>query len=527
MDRTLETHVPSVTYTAAPKALAARPITASGEAKEITLSTAAVVILVGVLALLLSLPFVTQLQADSYKALYDGRWIVHHGLPHVEALTVMAHGRTWIDEQWLAEVFFFEAWRFGGYGLVAVVALGAVSLAYMILAALMSRRGASAGVVIFCAALAILSLTGWQFIRSQDLALPLFAGMLAVCVIDCGRKRPTALLFLLLPLLILWANLHGSVLLGALLAAAYVLFRAISAARGGQLAVAAVLGGLAAATAMTPLATPYGAQIIHYYLEFLGNSPMARLAIEWAPPRYPSFLFFELCVPAVLTAVVVGFASIKRRRPHAVLVAAAVLTAVAAALESGSIVWFGMAAAVLLADALKAWFPRRPHAPFALFVVTAVAAVLGGFALTQLVGRSDGSYEALVPHRVISAATAYAASHPCALILADNLSSSALLWREPWLDGRMGFDARLEQYSQPALRRWLAFMEGGAGWTATHNGYELLLGNSVYAAALVRRLDQFPASALLARQGYELAVVSRAPPPSRTDCEGTATKGRA
>ena len=191
----------------------------------------ATIALAGGIALLLSLPFVLGLQADSYKALYDGRWIAHHGIPHHEALTVMAQGRASIDERWLAGLL-FSSWLIGGFATVAGLALGAVAAAAMILAALMLRGGASSRTTVLCCATAVLCMSAWQFIRAQDLALPLFAALLAICVIDSTRAQPNLRrLALLIPVLVIWADVHGSVLLGALLACSYLLYRAAVAGR--------------------------------------------------------------------------------------------------------------------------------------------------------------------------------------------------------------------------------------------------------------------------------------------------------
>ena len=52
----------------------------------------------------------------------------------------------------------------------------------------------------------------WQ-LRAQALALPLFILVLELASADV--RRPTPRMFLALPLVALWANIHGSVLLGA------------------------------------------------------------------------------------------------------------------------------------------------------------------------------------------------------------------------------------------------------------------------------------------------------------------------
>src|SRR5690242_1191625 len=53
------------------------------------------VALVG-LSLTVSLVYSRYLFADSYYDLYAGRYIVQHGIPHRNVVTVVAHGAPWI-----------------------------------------------------------------------------------------------------------------------------------------------------------------------------------------------------------------------------------------------------------------------------------------------------------------------------------------------------------------------------------------------------------------------------------------------
>ncbi|MFX8266544.1 hypothetical protein ABTL47_19680, partial [Acinetobacter baumannii] len=85
--------------------------------------------------------------------------------------------------------------------------------------------------------------------------LPLFTLLLFLCATDSERPRPGKRLLLLVPLLVLWANVHGSVLLGAALAVGYLLWRAVTTARTGARRDAALVLGLAAVVALTPLCT--------------------------------------------------------------------------------------------------------------------------------------------------------------------------------------------------------------------------------------------------------------------------------
>src|SRR5262249_36772247 len=72
-------------------------------------------------------------------------------------------------------------------------------------------------------------------IRAQSFAYPCLALTLWLILADGRAPRPRARTWLLIPVLVLWANTHGSVLLGAALVALYAGYRAARARarRGG------------------------------------------------------------------------------------------------------------------------------------------------------------------------------------------------------------------------------------------------------------------------------------------------------
>ncbi len=464
--------------------------------------------LVGAVALLLTFNFVRELQADGYKALYDGAWIAHHGIPRHEALAVAAHGRPWVDEQWLAELGYYEAWRLGGYPLFAGLAAALVAASYMILAALMRRRGVAVMSAVCWTTLAILTVVGWTFVRAQNFALPLFAALLALCLTDAERERPRRRLVLVLPLLALWANLHGSVLLGAALATAYLAYRAVTMARRRLPRAAVACAALALAAALMPLATPYGLHILDYYSEFVGNRAMAAAATEWDAPAFPTLAFFQLYLPLAGVIVLALRTWARRDQVQWVLLGAVAVTAMVAGRESGAIVWFGMAAALLLAELTKGTGPVREPGRGFLTVMGVAAAALASVVLGSLAVRSNDGYESVTAVRAITATAAYATAHPCALILADNWDSSALLWHEPGLAGRVAFDARLEQFPPTALTRWVRFeVASSRRWPGTTGGYELLVGNADYTPALVDRLAHLRGGRVLASDSRGIAVL--------------------
>src|SRR5436190_14543198 len=133
-----------------------------------------------------SLP--TQIASDTWMTLAYGREVAHHGLPSHDTLTVWAHGRTWIDQQWLGQLAYYAAYVIGG--IRAVVVLNALGLAAGFGVALVAARrlGGSARSVTWMALLTfvVIAWTSWV-VRVQCLVFGLFAGLLWLLAAD-SRK---------------------------------------------------------------------------------------------------------------------------------------------------------------------------------------------------------------------------------------------------------------------------------------------------------------------------------------------------
>jgi hypothetical protein len=90
----------------------------------------------------------------------------------------------------------------------------------------------------------------------------------------------------------------------------------------------------------------------------------------------------------------------------------------------------------------------------------------------------------------MAAAQQYALEHPGALILADDRSADALLWKHPELGGRIGYDARLELYPQADVRAWGDFIRGDPAQDFL-SPYDVLVAAETNRD-LVRRLRTLP-----------------------------------
>lgn len=456
--------------------------------------------------MLLTVPAFQQLQADSFRDLYLGRWIAAHGIPHREVWAIANSGRPWIDQQWLSDLLGFRAWSLGGYPALAILDCVFFGLAYGVLAALMRWLGASIAVAIAFASFAAVSAFTLTFIRAEMLSLPLLPVLIWICIADSRRPSMTRLTLLIVPLLVVWANVHGSVLLGAAIACGYLGWRCVEMARARRRRRALPYLALTLAAALSVLATPYGLEILRYYSAFVGNHAIGAADLEWDSASLFSFGFFQMLVPVSLALLSIALAWRRGGRPSGVLVWSAVVTAVAALLAIRNNVWLGMTTLLLAADAARVWFPTRPESKRFVQMAAVGAVLLGAAGLGRLASERTSRYETLAPGQAVAVTASYAEAHPRARIIADAVSVSALLWKDPWLAGRVGFDGRIELYPQQALLDWVAFQHGSPGEVRRLGArYQLLLASD-RSPALKQQLDLLPGASVISRDSRGIAV---------------------
>src|SRR5919197_4442389 len=150
-------------------------------------------------------------------------------------------------------------------------------------------------------------------VRAQLFSLPLFA--LLVVLLRSEARRPSRRVWLLAPLVALWSNLHGAVLLGLAVALVYLGFHRLR-----RRPLESVLAGAAAVLALC--ATPALERTPRYYLGVAGSEAAKRGYGLWAPLSPTSG--FDLLLAAGAVLLLVEFA---RARPPAWEIAAAVLLA--------------------------------------------------------------------------------------------------------------------------------------------------------------------------------------------------------
>jgi hypothetical protein len=216
-----------------------------------------------------------------------GEYFAHHGRLLAEnVLSTTMTSYRWVNPSWGTDLITY--WAFTGLGFAGLSALGAAvaTLGFWLAA----RAGGAAAWEMALLAPAFLFLEHPMLLgsfRAQSLTFPLLGALLFLAhEFEQGDRRR---LFLVIPLFVLWTNLHGHFMLGlgllGIWAAAYVCvrwYRTRAVPRGEIRTLGLVVTGSALAT----LLNPYGVTAHLETVRHLGD-PIARYVLEWnAFPRF-------------------------------------------------------------------------------------------------------------------------------------------------------------------------------------------------------------------------------------------------
>jgi hypothetical protein len=389
-----------------------------------------------------------------------GEQILHGTLPRVDAFTFSAPGATWTDQQWMAQAVLAIAHRADGWNAVVLLRSLLTALTFVFVFAACRRSGASVRASAGLAVASYLISAQNMGMRPQLFAVPLFA---ATMWISATRREHPARQWAIPVLVALWANVHGSFVLGPIL----VGFDWLEDRRErSPRARHTFLVGLVAMAAT--LLNPFGLRVWTYTLEIGTNPTVTRFASEWTPTTYRSFSGAALFVSVVAVLWLLS----RRREPVSWPSLLRLIFFFALALPAiRGVVWWGLAAPVIIAGWLS---PRRapeeersdrlgsPVMNLGVVLAVAVAIVL---ALPWWRMPQPGRSSPLLSQAPEGVAKAIeAVSDPGDHVWIDQVWASWLEYRLP--DRPVFVDSRIELYPRSVWNDYLDVANGRQGWQA-------------------------------------------------------------
>jgi hypothetical protein len=234
--------------------------------------------------------------ADTYWQIALGDWILAHGtVPRADTFSWTMAGAPWISSQWLAQVVFARVFAVAGWAGVVVATATAIAAAFGLLTRFLLERLAIGPALVLATGGFVLA-APHMLARPHALALPVMVAWVAGLVRALDARRPPS--FALLPLMTLWANLHGGFTLGLALIAPCALEATWIAVPSDRVRVATRWGLFVVLALIAACITPYGPESILVTLRVFGLGHALSLIGEWQPQDFAVFDGFEVCLLA-------------------------------------------------------------------------------------------------------------------------------------------------------------------------------------------------------------------------------------
>ncbi len=237
---------------------------------------------------------------DTFWHISTGGWILdHHAIPRTDPFSYTAGDRPWFTIEWLSQALMALAFRVGGMQGVMALTAGAAGLTA---AALLQhlRRFLPGRYALLGTSVALVNALPSLLARPHLLAWPclvLWCGGLAL-----ARANRTAPSFGLLPVMLLWVNLHGSSMLGLLLAGGFML-EAVLEAAGERRQVFLSWAGFVLAAWAVALLNPnlIAGELFPFHVISMTSNVWI---VEWQPPSFSGVGPLEM---TLLGGIALGF----------------------------------------------------------------------------------------------------------------------------------------------------------------------------------------------------------------------------
>lgn len=215
----------------------------------------------------------------------------HHAVPETDVYSFTKQGQPWISTQWLSQVMYAKAYAVAGWSGPVVIAAAAIALTFALLARQVGRHLSENAMLVFVAVALTLTMPH-LLARPHVLAMPVMVLWIGGLIDAADRREAPS--FALLPLIALWANLHGGFVFGLFLIGPVALDALVSAERQARMRLAQRWATFGCAALVASCATPYGWNALLASHKILSLGSALPLILEWRPADFGHIGIFEL-----------------------------------------------------------------------------------------------------------------------------------------------------------------------------------------------------------------------------------------
>ena len=409
-------------------------------------------------------------------------------IPHTDDYSFTKQGSEWVAHEWLSEVLIAGIYRLSGLvGLVTIFSL-IIVIALWLTYLRCDGKPYAAGIAILLAAAASSPLFG---VRPQMITL-LLASIFIVLLERFNPKQQSRRLWWLVPLTLLWVNLHAGFALGLALIGLY-LVRAVLDGEWNH--VRPLLMVLVLCTAVVPL-NPNGSRMFSYPYETLTSPSMAAFIQEWASPDFHKITYLPLAIVLLSTFAAMALSPARARLGEIFLV---LITALGTLRSVRHIPIFSLFAAPVLAkhlwaiarergwDKLLSGAEARPS-PIKLLinVFLLIAPLVLGVSRIWHFATHQRNYETL---RSPVAAVEFLKSQHLSGPIYNRYGWGGYLIYQLYPEYRVYIDGRADVYGDQFFAEAMRTYDGTGDWTIPFDRYDIktvLISPDAPLASLLR-----------------------------------------
>jgi hypothetical protein len=427
-------------------------------------------------------------------------------IPHTDIFSNVRFGSEWVTHEWLAEVLIYSIFRLMGFGGLIVSFSVIITASFWVMYRLIKQVAGHPYIAAFTLLLGgFATLPTWG-VRPQMFSL-LFASVFVVVLNRHSRNERTHEIWWLVPLMILWANMHAGFALGLALIALTIAGLALDAFMSQPRSISDLwtrlrpLIGLLAISIAVVCINPNGARLYTYPFETLKSQAMMQFIQEWKTPNFqePYFQALALLFFATFSALAL---SNKRPRPGELLMLAVTGWAV---LRSGrNVAFFSLIAMPLLAEHLWNWvssndwgkwlsanenLPGHGSAPKLVLngLLIVIALSIAAFGVDQATAQQQSTEIERFPKAAVDFVQTNKPPQP---IYNEYVWGGYLIWKlSP--DYRVYIDGRADVYGDELMKESLAIHDGKPTWRMAldNRGIKTVLVKPDIALASLLRQD--------------------------------------
>jgi hypothetical protein len=294
---------------------------------------------------------------DFWFHLKGGEYTLLNGIPRSDPFSFTYYGYPWVDHGWLSGlIFYLIQSRFGFNALIFLFAVIA-TLAFWLVSRRCNAHPFVAGFAVFVGALSVAPNIG---VRTRVFTL-LFTSIYLLVLTNYSRRGHGRMIWLLVPLMALWVNLHGGFVIGFVFIGLAITGTVIDKWVGDdQLPLwprLRVMGLVLGGCLLAALLNPYGAAMFSVPGRVLASPIYKEVVVDWRSPDFHQSDLLPFMLLFLITTAALALSPV-RPKPSELLFFLATLFA--ALNTQRNVLIFPLVAVPLFANYFQYWLDANP-----------------------------------------------------------------------------------------------------------------------------------------------------------------------